>query len=569
MPNIDRVQIKRTPTPNAAPVGLWEGELSVEMASNPPRLWIGVPTSIDPNGRRQLNTAEGTIGNYLPLAGGQITGSLTVDNALTAGSVTSGGTILGNQLRVREGGGDEWAWYSPVAGTLTLWRNGDLYSFNTAGAFSISGNFSAGGAITSGGNMDCGWDVTVNAGVLIRNQHGGWHVFVGAADGWCEGPAHLRFGNSNSTGNHSVGGSLFVGGLQVYNNSGWLYSVSGIDVDTFNSRQNVYAAGTVSGHDVTARSGLYVGGNLLTDGGGGWVYNHSSLSSHDIVARSTMTIGGVGVWNDGAGRLWCGEYNCTNLHASQLFVNGVHVYNDGAGRLGVGNINVGNDVLCPNLYLNGVHCWNNGGFFYASQVRAWTLYSDSHIHSSGTINASGVITGAGVASLVDMDCGNNMTVTVSLTVVLGNLVVASGTGLKPGGGEWGAYSDRRLKVSEVPYERGLEAICALRPVTYQYSGKAGMPTDRAFIGVVADDVVEVMPEMIGRKTADDGADYMTADGSAVKWALVNAVKTLAAQIDKLGERLDAVDAKLSGGNPHGTPTAAQGHQDQRRQRPRA
>lgn len=48
------IQIRRTRTPNLAPSGLLPGQLSVEMASNPPRLWVGVPADIDPTLRREI-----------------------------------------------------------------------------------------------------------------------------------------------------------------------------------------------------------------------------------------------------------------------------------------------------------------------------------------------------------------------------------------------------------------------------------------------------------------------------------------------------------------------------------
>lgn len=50
------MQIRRTRTPDNPPEGLAQGQLACEMASNPPRLWCGVPTSIDPSGRRELLT---------------------------------------------------------------------------------------------------------------------------------------------------------------------------------------------------------------------------------------------------------------------------------------------------------------------------------------------------------------------------------------------------------------------------------------------------------------------------------------------------------------------------------
>jgi hypothetical protein len=50
---VEKIQIKRTPTPNNPPASLAPGELSVEM-SNPTRLWVGVPTTVDPAGKKLL-----------------------------------------------------------------------------------------------------------------------------------------------------------------------------------------------------------------------------------------------------------------------------------------------------------------------------------------------------------------------------------------------------------------------------------------------------------------------------------------------------------------------------------
>jgi len=61
-----KVQIRRTATPNNPPVNLAEGELSVEMA-NPLRLWVGVPTSIDASGKRLLTSPYVTTSDTPPV----------------------------------------------------------------------------------------------------------------------------------------------------------------------------------------------------------------------------------------------------------------------------------------------------------------------------------------------------------------------------------------------------------------------------------------------------------------------------------------------------------------------
>jgi hypothetical protein len=51
---VPKVQILRTATPNQPPQALAPGEFAIEMASTPPRLWIGVDTTIDPVGMKML-----------------------------------------------------------------------------------------------------------------------------------------------------------------------------------------------------------------------------------------------------------------------------------------------------------------------------------------------------------------------------------------------------------------------------------------------------------------------------------------------------------------------------------
>jgi len=53
------IQIRRTATPDNPPTDLAPGQLSVEMASQPPRLWCGVPVTIDPSGRVELLSGGG------------------------------------------------------------------------------------------------------------------------------------------------------------------------------------------------------------------------------------------------------------------------------------------------------------------------------------------------------------------------------------------------------------------------------------------------------------------------------------------------------------------------------
>ena len=76
-----RTQQARTGNANTPPGVLPPGQLYVEMA-NPLRLWTGVPTSIDATGRRALVDATNP-GPWLPIAGGTLTGLLTLSGPPT------------------------------------------------------------------------------------------------------------------------------------------------------------------------------------------------------------------------------------------------------------------------------------------------------------------------------------------------------------------------------------------------------------------------------------------------------------------------------------------------------
>jgi hypothetical protein len=151
----------------------------------------------------------------------------------------------------------------------------------------------------------------------------------------------------------------------------------------------------------------------------------------------------------------------------------------------------------------------------------------------------------------------------------GGHIVIAGTGYMPGGGPWVSSSDARIKDIEGEYTRGLADVIRLRPVTYTYKGndtpeppaeiaRAGaMAAPRAattvpypnsphfqaaterrkFAGLVAQEVLAAMPEMVTTKAGYiDGqavSDLHDLDTTALIYALVNSIKELTARIEAL------------------------------------
>ncbi len=148
-----------------------------------------------------------------------------------------------------------------------------------------------------------------------------------------------------------------------------------------------------------------------------------------------------------------------------------------------------------------------------------------------------------------------------------------GSAYKPGGGAWADVSDIRIKNIIGPYKSGLAEVVQLNPVWYTFRGNdtdseplaymLGEQLDdddprlkmapavpypnsthyraaeeqRQFVGVIAQDAEKPMPEMVTKRTAYiDGIkieDFRDLDTSALIYALVNAVKELAAKVAAL------------------------------------
>lgn len=161
----------------------------------------------------------------------------------------------------------------------------------------------------------------------------------------------------------------------------------------------------------------------------------------------------------------------------------------------------------------------------------------AQLTSTGNINASGNVTASGNTVYVG---GNYMQNQGDRIYHNTNMQLAGGTYWKPGGGQFADPSDIRVKKDVFLYPRGLAEITRLNPVEFAYNGRGGMIEDgRRYVGLIANDVALVMPEMVlpwrpvvgGR--LDDPDDLLGLDASALVYALVNSVKELAAEVARL------------------------------------
>jgi len=136
----------------------------------------------------------------------------------------------------------------------------------------------------------------------------------------------------------------------------------------------------------------------------------------------------------------------------------------------------------------------------------------------------------------------------------------NGGAMKIGSSEWDVASDRRLKNNVNVYTKGLSEIMMLEPVSYNYNGKAGIDdTKTTYVGLIAQEYAKVNPEEVSKfeytEISDQGDDkayktgkteeYLSIDGSSIKYMLVNAVKEQQELIEKQNEVIESLQKAVN------------------------
>jgi len=118
---------------------------------------------------------------------------------------------------------------------------------------------------------------------------------------------------------------------------------------------------------------------------------------------------------------------------------------------------------------------------------------------------------------------------------------------KPTSSSWTVVSDERVKTNIQDYTTGLTEILQINPKTFDYNGKAGFDTTTGNIGIIAQDVISIMPETINTYNAklneDDTEDteLFNFDSHPVQFALINAIKELNSKIEALEARIQILE----------------------------
>ena len=130
----------------------------------------------------------------------------------------------------------------------------------------------------------------------------------------------------------------------------------------------------------------------------------------------------------------------------------------------------------------------------------------------------------------------------------GGLILVGSTAQKATGTTWSNPSDQRLKTDIRDYTKGSAELMQVRVREWLYNGKGGTVDGMAGLGVIADEVMTVLPDTVETYEAllEDTDDLPTAikkfDATEITWLLVASLQEALTKIDAMEIRLAALEA---------------------------
>ena len=120
---------------------------------------------------------------------------------------------------------------------------------------------------------------------------------------------------------------------------------------------------------------------------------------------------------------------------------------------------------------------------------------------------------------------------------VGNFNISGSNATKASGTTWINPSDARLKDNVVSYTKGLNELVQIQPKSFTFNGKAGSVAGLNAIGIIADEIEQVLPNTVQKRLAKlnpndaQETEIRYFDASELTWVMVNAIKELKAEFD--------------------------------------
>ena len=128
----------------------------------------------------------------------------------------------------------------------------------------------------------------------------------------------------------------------------------------------------------------------------------------------------------------------------------------------------------------------------------------------------------------------------------GDFEIKGNNATKLSGTAWINPSDVRLKDNITAFNKGLDVLTQINPKTWVYNGKGNTTAGTKGLGVIADEVLSILPESVKTYKAklnssdSNDSDIKNFDATEITWLLVNAVKELKAGLDAANAEIAAL-----------------------------
>ena len=279
-------------------------------------------------------------------------------------------------------------------------------------------------------------------------------------------------------------------------------------------------------------------------------FNGGQLQFHDGTSFNSVSTGASGAFLPvgggpsvafGLGNVGIGNFAAAPTHRLEITL----ADNTAADqRVRVGNLAIHNGAAAtPGAYV----CHTNQG----GNANSYALFQDSQ--GNTRVNAA-LNTELTMSQNADVRVRVNVTGGLELlpltTVNVGSGFVPRdlnvfGNAFKPGGGPFTALaSDARVKKDVKPFQDGLAKVLALEPVQFRFNGKGETSDDGInYIGLIAQELQKVLPDLILSRSVklneqdDNPTDILTYDQGPIIFVLINAIKELAGEFEKLKKSL--------------------------------
>jgi hypothetical protein len=113
-----------------------------------------------------------------------------------------------------------------------------------------------------------------------------------------------------------------------------------------------------------------------------------------------------------------------------------------------------------------------------------------------------------------------------------NLQLANDSAGKPSA-NWTVTSDVRTKRNIRPYLEGLNTLLQLHPTVFEYNGEAETPEGLERVGLVAQDVADVIPGCVQKIVAHirgEETEVLALNTSDLQWMMLNALREIDARL---------------------------------------